>query len=145
MYCSFTYTMGVLWSILSSWYRLKLFSQNFALLPCLFDTSWDDHPSEHNTCNSYSWRMGVCTCLPGIWRLLQCVRRFRDTGNYFPHLANAGKYACTVLYYASLGWWRVHGSNNMEQSKALFIAFGTINAVYCCRFCMICVAGRISN
>ncbi|KAF8469454.1 EXS family-domain-containing protein [Kalaharituber pfeilii] len=108
MYCSLTYTMG-----------------NIALFSCLYNDNWDT-PGKCNS--SHSRLLGFFSCLPGIWRLLQCLRRYYDTRNAFPHLANAGKYACTVLYYVSLSLWRIEKT---EESKALFIALGTVNAVYC--------------
>ena len=30
---------------------------------------------------------------PLFWRLMQCLRRYKDTGNRVPHLFNALKYA----------------------------------------------------
>ncbi len=35
----------------------------------------------------------LLTALPLWWRFMQCLRRYRDTGQRFPHLANALKYA----------------------------------------------------
>lgn len=36
-------------------------------------------------------------CLPAWWRFAQCLRRYRDTKEAFPHLVNAGKYASSFL------------------------------------------------
>ena len=110
MLCSQTYSLG-----------------NIALFSCLYVREWN----EPGMCNSSKSRLlGFFTCLPGIWRFLQCLRRYRDTKNAFPHLANAGKYACTVGYYVALSLWRIDRS---EESKAMFIALGTVNSVYCCK------------
>jgi hypothetical protein len=35
----------------------------------------------------------ILSCIPAWLRFLQCLRRYRDTKNKFPHLANALKYA----------------------------------------------------
>ena len=35
----------------------------------------------------------LVSCLPAYLRFVQCLRRYRDTKNKFPHLANALKYA----------------------------------------------------
>ena len=35
--------------------------------------------------------------LPAWWRLAQCLRRYRDTKDAWPHLANAGKYSTSIL------------------------------------------------
>jgi hypothetical protein len=71
--------------------------------------------------------MGFFACLPGIWRLLQCLRRYRDTKNKFPHLANAGKYTCTILYYVTLSVWRIRTN---ATTTALFIICAGINGIY---------------
>lgn len=129
MYCSLTYTMGVRFHYFHITFSGMLTTpQNIALFSCLYNGHWDT-PGKCNS--SHSRLLGFFSCLPGIWRLLQCLRRYRDTKNAFPHLANAGKYACTVLYYVSLSLWRI---DKTEGSKALFIAFGTVNSVYCCKF-----------
>lgn len=71
--------------------------------------------------------MGVLTCLPGIWRALQCIRRYWDTGNKFPHLLNCGKYFATIAYYMTLSIYRI---NKSGPNKAAFITFAVINAIY---------------
>lgn len=52
----------------------------------------------------------VVNCLPAWFRFAQCLRRYRDSRDAFPHLVNAGKYSTTFLvvifatlrsYYAS--------------------------------------------
>lgn len=71
--------------------------------------------------------MGFLSCLPGIWRALQCIRRYRDTGNKFPHLLNCGKYFATILYYMTLSIYRI---NKTGPNKAAFITFAVINSLY---------------
>lgn len=46
----------------------------------------------------------VLACLPAWFRFAQCLRRYRDTREAFPHLANAGKYASTffVVLFSTL-------------------------------------------
>ena len=71
--------------------------------------------------------MGFLSCLPGIWRALQCIRRYWDTGNKFPHLLNCGKYFATIIYYMTLSIYRMDKSST---NKAAFITFAVINAIY---------------
>ncbi len=68
--------------------------------------------------------------MPGIWRALQCLRRYYDTRNAFPHLVNCGKYSFTILFYMSLSLYRIDESYTL---KALFITCATINSIYCCK------------
>jgi len=44
-----------------------------------------------------SWLGPLVLCLPAWFRFAQCLRRYRDTKEAFPHLANAGKYSTTFL------------------------------------------------
>lgn len=48
-------------------------------------------------CGDYSSIRALCSILPAVIRFVQCVRRFQDSGDAFPHLVNAGKYSTTLL------------------------------------------------
>ncbi|CAL4061332.1 unnamed protein product, partial [Meganyctiphanes norvegica] len=43
------------------------------------------------------WMGNIVGCLPAWWRFAQCLRRYRDTKEMFPHLVNAFKY-CTTFF-----------------------------------------------
>jgi hypothetical protein len=62
-----------------------------------------------------------------VWRSFQCLRRYRDTNNVFPHLVNFGKYAFGILYYVSLSLYRITPSRKFQ---AIFIVFAFVNAGY---------------
>ncbi|TKA81607.1 hypothetical protein B0A55_03565 [Friedmanniomyces simplex] len=107
MYCSQTYAMG-----------------NISLFFCLYAQHWSNPPM----CNSsHSHLLGFLQTVPGIARLLQCVRRYYDT-RLWTHGANGAKYTCTILQYVSLSLWRIHGGDHL---MAFFIASATLNSVYC--------------
>jgi hypothetical protein len=83
-------------------------------------------------CNSsHSRLLGFFGALPPIWRALQCIRRYHDTRNVFPHLVNCGKYTMTILTAVCLSLYRI-GDSHVNLS--LFITFAAINGVYCCGF-----------
>lgn len=44
-------------------------------------------------------------CLPAWFRFAQCLRRYKDTRQAFPHLVNAGKYSTAffVVVFSTLG------------------------------------------
>jgi hypothetical protein len=99
--------------------------KNIELFFCLYANEWGNPPM----CNSsHSRLLGFFTTLPGIWRALQCVRRYYDTRNVFPHLVNCGKYTATILYYVTLSIYRL---NKTEQHRAIFITFAVVNSIYC--------------
>lgn len=108
MFCSLTYAFG-----------------NIELFFCLYAKHWQDPPQ----CGSgNSMLFGFFSTLPGIFRALQCIRRFWESGDVFPHLANAGKYSFTILSYISLSVFRIHGGDNL---MAFLIAASTLNSFYC--------------
>ena len=107
MYCSEIYAMS----------QIELFF-------CLYVNNWDNPPK----CNSsHSRLLGFFTTLPAIWRAFQCLRRYYDSRNWFPHLANCAKYGGNILYYMSLSLYRIDKSNT---NRAVFILFAAINGVY---------------
>lgn len=39
----------------------------------------------------------IVNCIPAWIRFAQCLRRYNDTKEAFPHLVNAGKYSTTFF------------------------------------------------
>ncbi|KAL5614560.1 hypothetical protein BROUX41_004663 [Berkeleyomyces rouxiae] len=107
IYCSLTYALC-----------------NVALFSCLYSKSW----KQPELCNSnHSPIMGFLAALPPIWRSLQCLRRYYDTRNWFPHLINCGKYAMSIMAAITLSMYRIDRSH---RNFAMFVTFGCINGVY---------------
>ncbi|PHH83314.1 hypothetical protein CDD82_2284 [Ophiocordyceps australis] len=108
MYCSLTYSLA-----------------NIELFFCLYAGHNWETPS---VCNSSRSRlMGFFLTLPPIWRLFQCIRRYRDTRNVFPHLVNGGKYVFTITSSAFLSVYRIH---DHSAHRALYITTALLNAIY---------------
>ena len=107
MFCSLTYSLG-----------------NIEIFFCLYAHDWMS-PAQ---CNSSSSRLlGFFSTLPGIWRFLQCLRRYAETKNAFPHLLNCGKYLATIIFYMTLSLYRISKSDSYFIA---FVVFATINAIY---------------
>lgn len=112
MYCSQTYLMS----------QIEVFF-------CVYRFNWDN-PAQCNS--SHSMLLGFFTCLPAVWRFLQCVRRYVDSGNWFPHLANCAKYTGNILYYMSLSLYRLHVNSDVKNRyKIAFLFFAALNGLYC--------------
>ena len=96
---------------------------------CVYRYNWQN-PAQ---CNSnHSMLLGFFTCLPAVWRFLQCMRRYHDSGDWFPHLANGAKYTGNILYYMSLSLYRLHiGTDIAYRYRIVFIVFAIFNALYC--------------
>lgn len=102
-----------------------MYVQNIELFFCLYANSWENT----SQCNSsHSRLLGFFAALPGVWRALQCIRRYIDTRNVFPHLVNCGKYGCTILFYVSLSLYRINKNTHLF---AFFIFCGIVNGIYC--------------
>lgn len=105
---------------------------NAAFFFCLYATHWSGllpgSTSGSHCGSSHSRWMGFLSALPGIWRFLQCGRRYLDSGDAFPHLANMAKYTMLILYNAFLSAYRIDLSSN--EFRSLFILFASLNTIY---------------
>lgn len=107
IFCSLTYSIS-----------------NVSMFFCLYAKHWNNA----SQCGSAKSRLlGFLQCLPSIWRFLQCFRRYADTGDWFPHLANMCKYTASTLYYMSLSLYRIE---TVAKYKALLIFWATVNSLY---------------
>lgn len=114
---------------------LTYLSGNLSFFVCLYADKWRNilgggsFPSNSNRCDSkHSRTMGFFSSLPSIWRFLQCLRRYMDTGDAFPHLANMSKYLILTLYYCFLSVWRI---DRIAKYRAIFIVFACLNSIFC--------------
>ena len=73
---------------------------DFQFLTCFYLTdseNWNDKEDmSHCMENNFIIRP-IVNCLPAWFRFAQCLRRYRDSREAFPHLVNAGKYSTTFL------------------------------------------------
>ncbi|XP_069668629.1 solute carrier family 53 member 1 [Periplaneta americana] len=72
---------------------------DFQFLACFYviNGNWLE-AGDSSECMERSWYVRpVVNCLPAWFRFAQCLRRYRDTKEAFPHLVNAGKYSSTFL------------------------------------------------
>ena len=65
----------------------------------------------------------LIACLPAWWRFAQSLRRYDDTKQKFPHLANAGKYSTTffVVFFSTVATTHkgiTHGEVSWMWKKA---------------------------
>lgn len=106
MYCSLTYVMA-----------------NIEVFFCLYFNHWNNPPQCGST---HSVLLGFLTALPSVWRALQCLRRYYDTGDKFPHLVNCGKYITNIIYYTALSVYRI---NETKKNVIFFLVSAAVNSV----------------
>ena len=101
---------------------------------CLYTSEWrkflgGGSPPSLTKCvvPSHSRAMGFLSTLPSILAfLLQCLRRYMDSGDAFPHLANMLKYLISIAYYALLSNWRIE---RKSSNRAIFIVTACLNSI----------------
>lgn len=66
----------------------------------------------------------IVNCIPAWIRFAQCLRRYRDSKEAFPHLVNAGKYSTTffVVIFATLRAYHASKSHKMITIAAVTIS-----------------------
>ncbi|CDO96586.1 unnamed protein product [Kluyveromyces dobzhanskii CBS 2104] len=103
--CSLTYSMS-----------------QFATLGCV---TFNDAKEDRCRYEQLMW-IGILSCLPSYWRFVQCLRRYFDSYDWFPHLLNAFKYVLGILFNASLYWYKSWPQN--PTFRTLLIVSGCVNS-----------------
>ncbi|XP_067002600.1 solute carrier family 53 member 1 [Anabrus simplex] len=88
---------------------------------------------DYNQCIEFSWLIRpLVGCLPAWWRFAQCLRRYRDTKEAFPHLANAGKYATTffVIIFSSLAQTKKYPVSTDSPYFYLWVLSSILSSCY---------------
>ncbi|EDO17705.1 hypothetical protein Kpol_1033p8 [Vanderwaltozyma polyspora DSM 70294] len=70
----------------------------------------------------------ILSCLPNFWRFLQCLRRYADSRDAFPHLPNAVKYAVGVAFSYTFCKFRL--AKDHSTTKSIFIIVSLVNSCY---------------
>ncbi|RUP44803.1 EXS family-domain-containing protein [Jimgerdemannia flammicorona] len=80
-----------------------------------------------NVCNiPHMWMAPFVAALPAWWRLMQCLRRYCDSRQYF-HLVNAGKYFVSILTSIMVGPKRII---DIPATKFAWIAISVSSSIY---------------
>ncbi|XP_058830240.1 solute carrier family 53 member 1 [Topomyia yanbarensis] len=79
---------------------------DFQFLSCFYvvNGNWLDAGNTRQCMEESYIIRPLVNCLPAWFRFAQCLRRYRDSKEAFPHLVNAGKYSTTfcVVIFATL-------------------------------------------
>jgi len=89
--------------------------------------------TDYNKCVDKTWFIRpIVACIPAYMRFAQCLRRYRDTKETFPHLVNAMKYTTTffVVIFSTLYIAFPDVNNGYNPYFYLWIVFSVISSVY---------------
>jgi hypothetical protein len=94
----------------------------------------DDSQCLHPAFTTSDWSLlyrFLLGCLPAYFRLVHCLRRYRDTRHSFPHLYNAGKYSsgliAALFHFASEAAITVMASNTLY---GFYLGFKAVSSLY---------------
>ncbi|KAG0017389.1 hypothetical protein BGZ81_010774 [Podila clonocystis] len=99
--------------------------EQFEFALCAYSRQWSD--LGHTCQTSHMWITPFVTGLPAWFRFLQCLRRYRDTLEWFPHMLNAGKYTSSLVNLFVYFSYRHYGGHAL---KAAYILIATFTSVY---------------
>ncbi|KAJ1668901.1 Signal transduction protein [Coemansia sp. RSA 1813] len=106
--CSLTYTFSML-----------------LMFGCASANHWTDLDDVCNT--TQWWSNAAFLMLPNLLRLIQCIRRFRDSGDAFPHLANGAKYLSTIITIWLASSNRIVGGTAW---RSIWVASAIVNSCF---------------
>ncbi|KAL1412764.1 Xenotropic and polytropic retrovirus receptor 1 [Vanrija albida] len=102
--------------------------QNVYFLSCVYGNHWPDNA--YAVCPSgSSWQYALLGALPPLVRLIQCLKRYHDSGLQI-HLVNGGKYCSSILSGCLFIWWRSQGERRAHASFILWVIFATVSSIY---------------
>ncbi|KAG0308115.1 hypothetical protein BGZ98_009011, partial [Dissophora globulifera] len=99
--------------------------EQFEFAICAYSQQWDNLAATCST--SQMWITPFATALPAWFRLLQCLRRYHDTREWFPHLLNAGKYTTSLINLFVYFSYRHYGEAHL---KIAWIGVSIISSIY---------------
>ncbi|KAF9963130.1 Xenotropic and polytropic retrovirus receptor 1 [Modicella reniformis] len=99
--------------------------EQFEFAICAYAHEWNDLALKCNT--SQIWLTPFVTALPAWFRFLQCLRRYHDTLEWFPHLANCAKYSISLVQIFVYFSYRYSSS---DRVKTAYIAISIGASIY---------------
>lgn len=104
----------------------------YAICYYLTIDDWYTHSGNASMCTGKAnWMGNIVACLPAWWRFAQCLRRYRDTKEMFPHLVNAFKYCTTffvVIFSVLFHQHKDQYDNNLENPFFYMMIFSRVFA-----------------
>eukprot|EP00698_Gefionella_okellyi_P025374 TRINITY_DN925_c0_g1_i2.p1 TRINITY_DN925_c0_g1~~TRINITY_DN925_c0_g1_i2.p1 ORF type:complete len:457 (-),score=56.42 TRINITY_DN925_c0_g1_i2:10-1380(-) len=85
------------------------------------------------TCDAgpfHAWVPPIMSLLPFWWRFAQCIRRYYETRNKLPHLANAFKYLSAIITIVFWAAQYEESASSWTALRALWVIFLVISSVY---------------
>ncbi len=76
------------------------FVTDLAYTTCYYTTAaflLDDNSGAQHCIDQITYSAWAVSCAPHYFRLMQCFKRYYDTREAMPHLANAGKYSVAIF------------------------------------------------
>ncbi|KAE9535948.1 hypothetical protein AGLY_007849 [Aphis glycines] len=95
----------------------------------IYNNNWYQTSDVKFNVEEYFISKMIVNCIPAWIRFAQCIRRYRDTGETFPHLANAGKYSTTFFVVFARALLKRTKNNYADSYDNPFFFFWVICSV----------------
>lgn len=93
---------------------------DFQFIICFYAYDWHVSTESEMVCDGTLYGIRpLVACLPAWFRFAQCLRRYKDTRQAFPHLVNAGKYSTSFFVVA----FSTLAKSNSVQRDRFFMAW----------------------
>jgi hypothetical protein len=103
--------------------------QNFMFMGCVYAKHWPGDQTFHVCKTGQSWPYALIAALPPLSRLIQCLKRYHDSGLYI-HLINGGKYCSSILTACLFVYWRGQEKPLDGAPFVVWVIFATVSSVY---------------
>ncbi|KAB0796916.1 hypothetical protein PPYR_10977 [Photinus pyralis] len=92
---------------------------------CFYATtdSWSSASNANYCVEKFIPIRAVVACLPAWFRFAQCLRRYRDTKEVFPHFANAAKYSTSFFVVIFTSLYHMHSTDYKSATENPFLYF----------------------
>ncbi|BEI88828.1 uncharacterized protein CcaverHIS019_0201900 [Cutaneotrichosporon cavernicola] len=103
--------------------------QNFMFMGCVYAKHWPGDQTFHVCKTGQSWPYALLAVLPPLSRLIQCLKRYHDSGLYI-HLINGGKYCSSILTACLFVYWRSQAKPLEGAPFIVWVIFATVSSAY---------------
>lgn len=103
--------------------------QNFMYIGCAYSKHWPRAQTSQVCHSGATWPYALLASLPPLSRLIQCVKRYYDSGLYI-HLINAGKYCSSILTACLFVYWRSQDKPFEGAPFVVWVIFATVSSFY---------------
>ncbi|XP_019866102.1 xenotropic and polytropic retrovirus receptor 1 [Aethina tumida] len=98
----------------------------------LTNPSWSEGKDANYCVDNFLYVRAFVACLPPWFRFAQCIRRYRDTKEAFPHIVNAAKYATSFFVVVFSTLYKKYAGDWSSVENPFFYLWITASLISSC-------------